>query len=250
MSTSPGLPRGNRRWKRWLQFRLRTFLMLTVAVAAALGIAGLRVKSARDQQVAVAALRQFGATITYDTGNQQIGQTSLPRGAILGVRAPNNPQLTWLERLFGEDFFSKVTEVTFPTLGQYFRRSPSAPLLTLPPPVGDRQLAHVAKLPYLEVLVVSSDQVTDAALEHLADLANLRDLHLVNTSITDEGLARLLPRANLEELDLSGTKVTDNVLVQLQDVRTLRVLVCRNTAVTREGMNRFRQVRPKTWTAY
>jgi hypothetical protein len=57
--------------------------------------------------------------------------------------------------------------------------------------IDDAVLAHVAELPYVEVLSVKSPLVSDAGLAHLESLHKLRDLNLVDTQVTDEGIARL-----------------------------------------------------------
>jgi hypothetical protein len=59
------------------------------------------------------------------------------------------------------------------------------------PRIDDAALAHVAELPYVEVLSIKSPQVTDAGLIQLESLKQLRDLNLVDTQKTDEGLVRL-----------------------------------------------------------
>jgi hypothetical protein len=65
--------------------------------------------------------------------------------------------------------------------------------------IDDEVLAHVAELPYVEVLSIASRQVTDLGLAHLESLHSLRDLNLVDTRVTDEGealLRRALPHCS------------------------------------------------------
>jgi hypothetical protein len=65
------------------------------------------------------------------------------------------------------------------------------------PRIDDAALAHVAELPYVEVLSIKSPHVTDAGLVRLESLHQLRNLNLVDTQVTDEGTERLrraLPR--------------------------------------------------------
>jgi hypothetical protein len=58
-------------------------------------------------------------------------------------------------------------------------------------PVNDDGLAHIAKLPALEVLDLRWTQVTDAGLQHLHAHPTLRELDLRGTAVTAEGVATL-----------------------------------------------------------
>ena len=63
---------------------------------------------------------------------------------------------------------------------------------------GDGELAILATLPQLEVLILNGATVTDAGLVHLEKLPLLRWVQLDRTQVTDAGMARLqraLPNA-------------------------------------------------------
>jgi hypothetical protein len=75
------------------------------------------------------------------------------------------------------------------------------------PRIDDAVLAHVAELPYVEVLSIRSPLVSNAGLAHLESMPNLRDLTLVDTQVTDEGIAKLrhaLPRLQIITRRASG----------------------------------------------
>lgn len=68
--------------------------------------------------------------------------------------------------------------------------------------VTDKGLAHLAKSPSLQVLLIASTtgQITDTGLQHLESLTSLRKLQLGSTKVTPEGLARF--RAALPDCEV------------------------------------------------
>jgi hypothetical protein len=64
----------------------------------------------------------------------------------------------------------------------------------------DSTVPLIAAIPTLEVLWLSSADVTDRALVHLAALANLRELNLAGTAIVGEDLTALKRISHLEHL--------------------------------------------------
>jgi hypothetical protein len=75
--------------------------------------------------------------------------------------------------------------------------------LSLNGPLSDRAVAELARLKRLEVLYLSSDEITDAGLVHLEHLPALKTFKLesfMKSGVTTEGMARLrraLPKAEL-----------------------------------------------------
>lgn len=78
-----------KRDRRWLQFSLRSFLVLLTALAVWLGIVVNRV---REQREAVKAIEALGGYVGYD---------SPPSG------------LDWLRQIIGNGFFTEVVFVRF-----------------------------------------------------------------------------------------------------------------------------------------
>jgi len=85
-------------------------------------------------------------------------------------------------------------------------------------------IAHLAKLPRLEELVLHSSRFDDAAAAAIARL-DLRRLSLHHSVITDAGAAQLASMKRLEHLDLSWSYgVTDAGVAHLAKCLTLKSL--------------------------
>ena len=139
----PNATRGRHRF----HFSLRTLLIL-VSVA---GLAFAWVHRARQQHVAVEALRRSnpGVTVLYDDRS------------VVDSAAPS-PVRDWLSTRLGVDYVETVTGV------ELFYAT-------------DADLAHVARLPSVHWLsLVRSVDVTDRGLAELAVLADLKTLILMD----------------------------------------------------------------------
>jgi len=102
--------------------------------------------------------------------------------------------------------------------------------------VANWHLAHLARLPGLQTLVLAETEVTDAGLAHLTPLSGLRQLMLKRVPVTDKGLALLKVLTSLRVLWLSETKVTNDGLAHLKDLAGLQTLALDGTQVTNEGL--------------
>lgn len=111
----------------------------------------------------------------------------------------------------------------------------------------DENLAHLAGLPQLRGLYLSSPAITDAGLVHLRNLVELRTLYLDGTSVTDAGLIHINQLHRLETLNLKGTAITDAGLVQLSALAELRWLSLRETTVTDAGLINLRDLVGLEW---
>lgn len=94
------------RRRRWLQFSLRTFLVVISLAAVGMGIWVHRV---RNQQRAVEALTALGARIVYE--HQWPAWAGLPGAAPFNQAEPPGP--AWLRRWLGDAYFVKVVSVYF-----------------------------------------------------------------------------------------------------------------------------------------
>ena len=83
----PDLSKRKRVWRRLLQFRLRTILLLTTVVAIWLG---WWMTSARQQREAVAALRKIGAYISYDFQERELEQPEALSGELVVLHLLQN----------------------------------------------------------------------------------------------------------------------------------------------------------------
>jgi hypothetical protein len=163
-------------FQRRVQFGLRTLLVFVTVCAVVCSWLAVRIKQARRQAEAIAAIEKkhvlhFGYAFQVDNG--EIWRNN----AIV-------PALEPLRRLLGVDFFGDVEYVSI-----------DSPLLT------DAELANFAAFTGLERLHISFTNINDAGLSHLEGLTNLRYLRLDDTKVTAEGvkkLQRVLPECKIE----------------------------------------------------
>ncbi len=228
--------------RRWLQFSLRTLLVLMLAFGCGFGWLAMKVKQAREQEAAVRAIQELGGLVLYDNSLKRTG-----------------PAPAWLQKLLGDDFFRSVTAVHgshFSDGGLVhvvaFSRLETLDLAGLPDEPGwrggflggplPRGPSNIQRegLPYLHGLANRSpSEVTDAGLVQLRRLSQLRWLSLDNTQVTDAGLGQLKEFPQLNYLGLSNTQVSDAGLVHLQTHTQLASLALGNTQITDAGMERI-----------
>jgi len=166
MTKSDAGSAGSRGKRRWFQYSLRTFLLLTTLVAWWLGVT---VQRAREQQQLADAVRGLDGVFW-----------------ITRTRAPE-----WLVTLIGEHYLTEIDGVqlggmtvgegSMDTLGNYARLST----------IGDSELEEVAQLPAMHgvtTLFLAGTVVTDAGLKHLTGLSNLRVLDVGFTQVSEKGM--------------------------------------------------------------
>jgi len=83
-------------------------------------------------------------------------------------------------------------------------------------PVGNSDLALIARHTRLQKLWLSSTGVTDAGLIELQSMKRLRVLGLARTGITDAALKHLAAIKSLREVYFFPTKVTDGAVDELK----------------------------------
>ena len=83
-------------------------------------------------------------------------------------------------------------------------------------PVGNSDLALIARHTRLQKLWLSSTGVTDAGLIELQSMKRLRVLGLARTGITDAALKHLAAIKSLREVFIFPTKVTDGAVDELK----------------------------------
>lgn len=89
----------------------------------------------------------------------------------------------------------------------------------------DEMLAQVAQIPHITSLRLDNcKQLTDDGVRHLASLPNLRELDLSSTRVTDDGLRVLRQLPQLRSLGLVMTMVTDKGLAHLEHCNELERL--------------------------
>ena len=185
--------------RRWLQFSLRTLLVLMLVCGCALGWLRHEVQRARAQREAAKPLEELGGDVVYN----RVG----------------GPVAYWLGQLLGEDLDFEPTVVSLDGT-----------------PVTDAGLTHLKGLPQLRTLILSHSKITDAGLVHLKGLPQLQTLILNHSEVTDAGLEHLQGLTQLTVLGLSSTQITDAGLEHLQGLKQLRWLYLGRTQVTDAGV--------------
>lgn len=111
-------------------------------------------------------------------------------------------------------------------------------------PIGDPEMAFIAKLSRLEQLNLCRTKISDAGLRQLGQLTELAELDLQETQITDAGIHEFPGLKRLETLVLNRTSVTDLALEDLAQCNLLERLECRETKTTPAGRSALRRALP------
>ncbi len=232
----------------WLQFRLRTLLVLVAIVSVYLAYEAYQ---DRQQREVVSSLLGAGGTVRYD---YEKADATIPN--VFDPQAePWGPE--WLKELGTENFQDVIMvnlrdkPITDDDLVQ-LKKLPKLENLDLSnTQVTSRGMAHIAKLKNLKYLSLWNTRVDDEGLQYLAGLDNLYALILDGTRVTDKGLIHLEGLVNLEEwLGLTGTGVTDAGLEHLKGLVKLRNLNLRQTNVTADGARELQRALPKADISY
>ncbi len=189
---------------RWIQFGLRTLLVLTTLFCIFFSLwswFALKMRSAKRQEKAIHALqlRGMGVMFDYEFNIRNGGYHQIPNAKL--------PEPVWLRALLGDDYFRLLGDDFFRTaIFMEFHGTE----------VTDTDLKHLEDLPEIRNLGLSKTPITDAGLDHLKGLTQLHWLRLRNTQITDAGLEHLRNLTQLQHVDLRGTQVTENGVQKLR----------------------------------
>jgi hypothetical protein len=221
--------------RRWVQFSMRTVLVLTTACGILLG---WRANDVRRERDALALVESLGGYATFDY-QCDFDKDEL-RVVDPGREAPRN---SWLMSMVGEEYFRHIACIFFRdtsvTDKDLKRITGLAGLVSLDLPeckVTVAELTSLARMRQLQMLNLSDTQVTNAGLVHLKGLRRLHGLSLIRTRISSEGLVHLQGLSGLHTLRLDNTQVTDSGLANLQGLTRLRGLTLANTQVTDAGL--------------
>ena len=218
-----------RPWRGYLRFSVRGLVLLVLVIGVGLGWI---VRSAAIQREAVAAIRNAGASVSYDW--EWKDGKDIPGGEL---RAPR-----WLVDRMGVDYFGHVTAVSLPRatdagIVQVARLTQLQQLIMHPSSMDD-----VGVISFFDV---NRPRVTSAGLVHLKGLTDLLRLDVEGTGISDPGLAELTGLSKLSDLDLSFTDVTDAGLKHLLGLTKLCDLELDGTGVTEAGMKELKAALPR-----
>ncbi len=159
-TTEPTTPKPRR---RWLQFSLRTMLVLVLLLGVGFGWFAREVQKARAQREAAKAIEKLGGSVDWG-----LPSAGMIRTAVAGVG-----------KLFGEDLSGDTTMVVL--VGSLDT---------------DAGLALLQGLRQLRQLYVTGSQVSDAGLTHLRGLTQLGWLGLSSSQVTDAGLVHQWRQTN------------------------------------------------------
>ncbi len=173
--------------RRWVQFSLRTILVVTAIVAIFLGITIHRARARRD---AIRAIDERGGTYgVYITGP------------------------AWLRRLAGDEkYFYDAARVSFGPSNQGY--DPKRPFTN---DELEQMIDHINAFPPFIDLDLSSPHITDDGLRHLSGLRNIEGLWLKRAKITDDAIEHLVQLTTLKELHFWGTEITEEGIARLQE---------------------------------
>jgi hypothetical protein len=264
--TSQPTKRNNR---RWLQFSLRTMLIMTALISAWLAFVFI---PAQRADRATKALQEKGMSVSYDF--QHVPGTSPYH---YSSRVPQ-PGPAFLRKLFGDGLFQHAESISRDH--SVVKADDLSPLEAIPTirsvslahcQIGDEHLKHLAGLQHLELLNVGKGQITERGLSNLAHLTELRTLDLSDNQIhgdglkhlssltkltwlflygnpiSDDSLANFERLTNLEMLGLSGKNITDEGLKHLANLKKLQYLSVGGTKVTREGAMKLQAELPNCY---
>jgi len=172
------------RWKRLVQIRLATLLILVTLCAAGLGFRQAFIVPYQRQDAAVQRIKKVNGAFQF---------------------SPAQP--AWLAPIVGRKIYHRVTWVSIENCG-----------------VGDRLLSPLRDMPHVTNLYLAGNPITDEGLRHIAGLEHVQRLSLWRTRITDDGLRHLAKMKGLTALDLHATAVTDEGLARLTGLTELREL--------------------------
>ena len=155
------------RWRRWMQYSLRTFIVVVVATSI---VVALIVNRYLHRKATIEAIHAAGGTM----GTKLAG-----------------PE--WLRRLVAdENYFRQPIRIS---LGGITGRAPTAEAKE----IGELLMA-MRQFRTLTALGLRESTVQDADLLKLRDLTNLEVLRLNNTQITDDGLKHLAGMTSLKSI--------------------------------------------------
>ncbi len=205
--------------RRWMQFSLRTGLIVVTTLCVALS---MWVVPIERQRRAVAAIEKLGGHVGYM-------HELLDRGILVKPTASETFPVTYLRRWLPlpPDYFDEIEMVNLNNTQ-----------------VTDAGLAQLQRLTGLHSLNLSDTEVTDAGMAHLQGLSGLEGLSLINTKVTDVGLAHLQGLTGLQVLRLDKTQITDAGLAHLQKLTRLQGLTLTNTQITDAGLAQLRRALP------
>ncbi len=161
-----------KRGRRWLQFSLRTLLIVVTLLAVACGWLRGKIEAKRRERTAVSLIKRVGGTVYFD-----IQRTGAARSWQALRAEPFGP--AWLRSLLGENFFSEIEFV-----GLVPRTEADDAAL-------DSALQSLEQMPRLQFLYLRGNQFGDERIESLANLSQLKGIELDRTTASEQAVLML-----------------------------------------------------------
>ncbi len=194
---------------KWLWARHRPIAdAMVVAELVIVGLYACWEAVTGPQREAVAAIRRGGGSVSYDW--EQTKSTPGKPGA-------EPPWPRWLVKALGQDRFGHVVAVHLPG-----RRADNA------------LMAHIGRLTRLEELTLLEFQGSEDDLANLAGLIRLKVLMIFGGGVTNKGLLHLSELRQMESLWLPGSQIT--TLEPIRGMTQLKVLFLRGNSIDDEGL--------------
>lgn len=208
----------------WLQFRLRTMLLLVLACAGLLAAFDHYLgKPGREQAAAIATIEKLGGEVKTEP--------AVPEWL---ARYMSSPRRYELAQLIAGRHYREITSITV-------RGTNADEILNVLP-----QLRGVQGAGAIRSISLNESSVTDEGLSHIAACKHLIYLQLANTAISDSGLVHLRECSELEQLDVSFChNVTDRSVAVFKRLQNLRSLVVYKTRFTSVGARETRDALPR-----
>lgn len=169
------------RWKRLVQLRLATLLLVITICCVLLGFRQGYIVPYVRQDAAAQRIIEAGGAINY---------------------APAKP--AWLAPVVGRDIYKRAIWVDLE-----HRR------------IDDELLTALHDMPYVTNLYLAANPITNDGIRYVVPMKKLERLSLWRTGVTDEGLKRIAGMKQLTGLDLHITAVSDDGLARLTNLTSL-----------------------------
>lgn len=174
------------RKRRWLQFSLRTLLILVLLASIGMSWFAVRMRQAKRQREAVETIRAVRGTVWYGNDPKSlvpvwgtVWYVDDPKIVVpvwmTSTRTPSKevPGPAWLRRWIGDDYFRYVVQVDLNYIPG--KQLDNRDLESLVP--------HLANLPALETVCLDSPFIDDAGLAHLEEITSLKNLNINGFSL-------------------------------------------------------------------
>ncbi len=201
--------------RRFFRLSLRSFLLLTTAVAVLLGY---HTSHVRHQRHIVQQIRSQGGFVAYELDKGPMHCARFAR-SLLSESLFDSLMSATLWNTDLEDHFHSVVAVDFSRqevpveMLAWISELPRIRKLSLfKTGISDEHVECFLRMPQLEVLFLNRNRITDKGLASLSQLPKLRRLQVGYqrdvAPITDKGVAQLAALKMLESLDISESQVT------------------------------------------